>query len=377
MKVAFVSTFPPLHCGIGEYTHFLVEKMSRQEAPVYVFSAHGAKAKERGRVISIPSFQPRAEDFSGLLERIAEEGPFDVVHIQHEYGIFGKGEPFMEFLEGLRGHVPHIVLTLHTVIHSRNSELARYQQRMIDLSDAVFVHSTLGEYELWMQEVDLRKVYLVPHGTYVNRMRATKGELAEVLGMEAEADGRFVITVPGFLRWDKGIILLQVVSERITEEFPDTTIIVAGGFQAEGKELSMLREAVAEVDAGFKQVLFTRGFLARRDLFRLLAASDAILLPYREWPGHLGVSGILHLAMGACKPILASRVPRLVEYTEIFPELSFVEEDIEGLLGALRFLRKNYREVAHEVRRRLHAFLRRTNWDSTAKRHLEIYSSLS
>jgi len=375
MRVAFVSTFPPVHCGIGEYTHFLVQRMARHESPLYVFSSFGS-ARRKGKIHSIPSFEPRSEDFRGLLRAIGEKGPFDVVHIQHEYGIFGKGDGFLEFLEGLRPHAGVICLTLHTVIHSLDRKLCRYQHTMIDLVDGVFVHSTLGEYELWMQEVDLRKVFLVPHGTHINRFRPNRRALTEIVGSGFSADGSFLITVPGFLRWDKGITTLQVVSERIMEEFPDTAIIVAGGFQAEGKELRQLKAAVAEVDAGFGQVWFTRGFLRRKDLFRLLASSDAILLPYREWPGHMGVSGILHLAMGTCKPIIASRVPRLVEYTQMFPELAFVEEDVDGLIKALRYLRENYSEILLEVRKRLLPFLRRTSWEATARRHLEIYRAL-
>lgn len=375
MKVAFVSTFPPAHCGIGEYTHFLTEQLALYENPVYVFSAFGAR-KKKGRVWSVPCFEQRTEDLSRPLEEIAAHGPFDVVHIQHEYGIFGEGKSFLNFLKELRKYTKVICITLHTVIHSLNRRLSTYQQEMIDLVDGVFVHSALGEYELWSQNVDLKKVFMVPHGTYINRMPSTREGLSKIIGVDLKPDSSFIITIPGFLRWDKGITILEEICSKVINEFPDTVIVVAGSYQATGKELSELKAAVNSLDRNFGQVCFAKGFLHRRDLFKILASSDAILFPYLEWPGHMGVSGALHLAMGTRKPILAARVPRLVEYTEMFPELSFAKGDVDGLMEAMRYLRRNYERVLKEVKKRLIPFLLRTNWKATAKRHLEIYGKL-
>lgn len=373
MRVAFLSTYPPEHCGIAEYTSFLVEEMS-QKIPVTVFASSKASPSD-GRVISIPCFEVKKVDYERLKDEISRRAPFDVIHIQHEYGIFGEGQEFLAFLKDLRHCTKRVCITLHTPLHYSN-KLKGYQAEMIDNADAVFVHSALAEYELWQQGVDLRKVYMVPHGTYINRMRYRKDLLEKFLGNGFTVRDSFIITIPGFIRWDKGITNLRTICERILDEFPDTKVLVAGNYQAEGKELRQLHEAIAEVKKNFKQVWLSNGFLSRKNLLKVLASSDAILLAYQEWPGHMGVSGMLHLAMGSLRPILASRVPRLVEYTERVPELCFTREDFMGLMEALRYLRHNYEKISKEVRLHLLPFVKKTSWEVTARRHLQIYEKL-
>lgn len=373
MTVAFISTFPPEPCGIAEYTSFLIEEIS-QQIPVTVFASINALALN-GRVNVIPCFEVKKVDYERLKREVAIRAPFDVIHIQHEYGIFGEGSEFLAFLKDLRHHTKRICITLHTPLHYSN-KLRGYQEEMIDNADAVFVHSALAEYELWQQGIDLRKVYMVPHGTYINRMRYRKDLLERFLGNGFTVKDSFIITIPGFIRWDKGITHLRTICERILEEFPDTKVLVAGNYQAEGKELQELHKAIADVKKHFKQVWMSNGFLSRKNLLKVLASSDAILLAYQEWPGHMGVSGMLHLAMGSLKPILASRVPRLVEYTERVPELCFSREDFIGLMEALRYLRRDYEKISKEVRLHLLPFVKKTSWEVTAKRHLQIYEKL-
>ncbi len=373
MKVAFISTYPPEHCGIGEYTFYLTEEMAKH-IPLLVFSSKGSEAKE-GRITSVPCFEVRKVDFEGILGAVSRYAPLDVVHIQHEYGIFGDGKDFLWFLEELKNCTKAICITLHTPVHSLNPR-AGYQRELVERVEGVFVHSALAEYELWQQGLDLRKVYLVPHGTHINKLKSSKEDLSRILGDGFSADGSFLITVPGFLRWDKGITNLKAMCKRILEQFPNTKVLVAGSFQAEGDELRELKVATREVTDLFGEVWFSNGFLPRRKLLQVLSASDAILLAYQEWPGHIGVSGMLHLAMGSLKPILASRVPRLVEYTERVPELCFVQEDFDGLLEAVEHLRDNYEEVSRDVKRQLLPLVQKTSWEVTARRHLKIYERL-
>jgi hypothetical protein len=43
MRVAFVSTYPPIECGIGTYTSFLIEALARLPNEIHIISQNGAK----------------------------------------------------------------------------------------------------------------------------------------------------------------------------------------------------------------------------------------------------------------------------------------------------------------------------------------------
>ena len=43
MRIAFISTYPPIECGIGTYTDFLVKAMEQTPNELHVISQYGAK----------------------------------------------------------------------------------------------------------------------------------------------------------------------------------------------------------------------------------------------------------------------------------------------------------------------------------------------
>lgn len=374
MKIAYVSTYPPFPCGIGEYTDFLIEKVSKHAEvdEIHVFTVFGNEYRQLGKITLIPSFERRSENLSFLLRSIKEVRP-DVTHIQHEYSNFRADNSFLELLDELRNFT-NVVVTLHNVIHS-SSKIYKHQLEIIELSKAVFVHSPLCEYELWIQGADMKKVFLMPHGTHINQERAKREEISKIFH-DININGEFILLIPGFLRWDKGIPFLEEALPEIFINFQDIIIIIAGSPQAEGEEYLLLKRVISKIEKEYQNVVFTKCYLPRKKLLALLSCCDAVLLPYREWRGHLGISGILHLAIGSLKPILASRIPRLMEYTTMFPELSFVEGDIEGFVKVLHTLRKNYDKFFELVKQNFSEFLKRTSWDVISKRHLEIYKSL-
>lgn len=53
MRIAFVSTYPPIECGIGTYTAFLVEALTKTPSEIHIVSQYGAE----GRHV-YPSYSP-------------------------------------------------------------------------------------------------------------------------------------------------------------------------------------------------------------------------------------------------------------------------------------------------------------------------------
>ena len=394
MKIAYLGRYPPAECGIAEYTWFLVEEMRRVSGVEIVVLGNEDVPREAAfsdnvRVLRV--FRSASSDYSRVLEALREIRP-DILHIQHDYSFFPQSIEFLELLRRCREMGIRIVVTMHTVKAPtgiaravagettfsegarQDFELIMFQRKLVELSDAVIVHSYLQEHELWIQGVDIEKVVIVPHGTLINPhiSRDRRAVLEELRRAGIDLGEGMVISLPGFVRPDKGLDIalkaFDIVSRRI-----DAVLVMGGAPQGAGSE--KLRDALAQVAGRRSRVVFVDRFIDRDTMLKILAASHVVVLPYREVRGLIGVSGVLHLAMGSFRPMVCTRVPRLVEYCERVPHLCARQGDFMEfsykLMNLLENL-ENYRRDLEPVWR----YALDTSWSRVARKHVEVYESV-
>lgn len=383
MKIAYVTTYPPTPCGIAEYTSYLIEGLRNVSGSleIYVFSDSYLKKKSYftghfGEII-IPAFQKDNSDYGNLVRLIGEYGPFNVVHIQHEYGIFPSPQGFIKLLRDLKKHTDATAVTLHTVYHKNyfDQEKVAYQERILKNVDAVVVHSSLQEFELLVQMEDHRKLYRIPHGTKINAYlgKITKEKFARELGLEIIRDNDFLITSPGFLRIDKGLDVLVRAMEIVNSKY-DAKLVISGIEQ--GKHSERIIDFIKVNGKIPNHIILIHKFLNREELEKLLAVVDLIVMPYRSRPGKFSVSGILHLALGSMKPIIGTRTDRLIELYEIAPDLivRVLDDPKEIANKIIDFMenRKEY-EVYVDILRK---YALATSWEKVALKHMKVYNEI-
>jgi len=84
MRIAYISTFPPIECGIATYTQFLSEAVARQEHEVHIVSEEGAQGHN-----VYPTYTKDSGSLSRDIFDMSVKVTPDLVHIQHEFGLFG------------------------------------------------------------------------------------------------------------------------------------------------------------------------------------------------------------------------------------------------------------------------------------------------
>ena len=382
-KLAYISTYPPTHCGVAEYTRFLARSLKtiHPKIGVIVFSDLGEEAGSRsdGEIAVRPAFvSGGSDDYRRLLNELSAVDGVDILHVQHEYGIFGRHDRIIDACLEAREErlAKKLVFTLHTVYHPSTNipEVLEFQRRL-KLVDAIVVHSYLMEFELQNQLIDPKLIRRIPHGTLLNPyLDEDRKTLAESLGLDCEKLKGLILSTVGFLRKDKGLDLLaEAVNglEHIRENF---TLLIAGEKRIMSLEdEKMIREI--EEEAEKLNIIFFDKYLSDDEILEITALSDLIILPYKDLIGKYSVSGILHLSMGSFKPIIGTRVPRLLELYQFSPRITVTPTDPKELSRMIRWCMRNYDYVVAYMSS-LYSYAVRTQWIRMARRHLSLYREL-
>ena len=386
-KIGYLSTYPPAECGVGEYLYFLIRDMRDHNiftGEIVVFSNKQQNAIHPRRDINgliIPSFKWGASEYSELLKNIKKNSPFDIFHIQHEWGIFPKTQEFLDFLNEVRRYARKIVITLHTVYHATYGEVEnidKYHRELSEIVDAIIVHNILQEFELRAQGVDASKIHRIPHGTTVNPyISESRENLAKKLGLNIK--NKFVIVSPGFLRRDKGLdTLAEAINYIVNEKGRDNVLLIlTGAIQGGLANLRYVRKVREYIRSNklSKNILFIEKYVYRDDILRSLALSDVVVMAYKLREGKYCVSGILHQALGSFKPIIGTRVSKLVEYYQLVPELVVNPGDHRALGDKIIYVMDNYNE-ALGMMKTVREYVKKTSWINVARKHIKLYRKL-
>ncbi|HST38550.1 MAG TPA: glycosyltransferase family 4 protein [Conexibacter sp.] len=224
----------------------------------------------------------------------------DVVHVQGgEFPPLGAAQAL-----AVRALRTPLVWTPHNTFERGRHAHARANATIRRCAARIVVHS---QYDRGMlPAADQAKTAVIAHGEYGGLARRG-GPLADGaaarawLGLPADAT---VALLFGQLRADKGVRdLLEAALE-----LPELRVVLAG------KDLGVLAEvADLRADPRLRERLLVReGFVPAEEANRLFAAADVAVLPYQR----ASASGVLLLAYGNARPVVAYPVGGLPEYVE-------------------------------------------------------------
>ncbi|NPA96045.1 MAG: glycosyltransferase [Crenarchaeota archaeon] len=376
MRVAMVSRAPPTRCGVAEYSSMLAESLKTLVDIEFLADVEGAKYR-RGvepysGVKAEPCFESGKPGFSEGIERAVARSKPDVVHVQHEYGIFPSNGEFVEMVKRVRELGSRVVVTMHTVAHALHKpEWIEFHRALGRSADAIVVHSPMQHAELVYQGVEPSKVRVIPHGTALNPFArvVSKSVALSKLGIDMDPEPP-IITTPGFVRADKGLDVLLKSFEIIRRNY-DAKLLLIGHPQDGFETVERIRRFLEARQWLSRDVALVRAYLAREELLLLLAAVDIVVLPYRD-SGLYSVSGALHLAIGSRKPVVCTQTPRLYECYTIAPELSVPVPEPERVARKLRMVLEGD-DIVRECVERLWRYALFTKWDRVAEMHSKLY----
>ena len=165
-RVAFIGNHLPRRCGIATFTHDLRRAVSTSRLDVETCVV---AMTDSGSTYDYPSAVRLQiqDDVVGEYIQAADhlnDACFDVVCLQHEYGIFG-GEAGGHIVELLSRLEMPLVTTLHTILPDPTMAQRRVMGQIVEISAKTVVMSEKG-YELLrsVYSVPARKIEIIPHG---------------------------------------------------------------------------------------------------------------------------------------------------------------------------------------------------------------------
>lgn len=229
---------------------------------------------------------------------------FDVVCLQHEFGIFGgdAGNLILDLIAAL--NVP-LFTTLHTVLDQPGDAQRLVMNAILASSSKVIVMARKGRKILTeTYGADQKKIEVIPHGIPDVPFVGSDGA-KQRLGFA----GRKVILTFGLISPNKGIETMIEAMPSIIEDAPDAVYVVMGATHPH-----LLREAGEEYREGLIElvrelglnghVVFLNRFVDRPELLEHIAMCDVYVTPYLEEAQM--TSGTLSYSHGLGRPVVST-----------------------------------------------------------------------
>lgn len=305
-SIGFVSTFPPTVCGVATYTASLVESLSVGNGePLGRFGVvrmTDGLTRDAGAPVV---FNHRTGDNTSLQTAATILNTYDVVSIQHEFGIYGgpDGQEVLDLMSRLE--VPSIV-TLHTVLSQPTPHQREITESICTLAERMVVMSETASRRLVDRYgVDESRISVIAHGAD-----------PKLAGPSLVAGNRPLILTWGLIGPGKGLEWAIEAFSHLSDLKPLPRYLVAGATHPHVRRESgeSYRQGLEEltVSMGLEAIIeFDDRYLSRDELALLVRSTDVVVLPYESV--EQVTSGVLVEAIAASKPVIATPFPHAVE----------------------------------------------------------------
>ena len=350
MKVTFLSTPRNENCGIAKYTTSLENSVPIETS---------RKSVDLG---SMNIFHYIKKTLDLLFT------DSDLIHVQHEYGIFGPKSvaswfvfPLLWIISRIRG-VP-LVITFHTAWgrESISPPLTELKVFYVNLNNKML--ALIADHALFLSEeakelfestVQLKSVEVIPHGVQTEVHHMDQKEAKELLGFDPDEP---LVAEPGYIRPEKGNEFML----DIAEQMPNQKIILGGGIQGESE-----RWYLDEIQEDAPDNLEITGVLDDEEFHALFNAIDVAVLPYEQ----MSQSGIVNWCVAYGVPILASDISR---FRNLEKDKGIVRTFPENNVDIATKLIESVLDNDTELKNMLEKYRNNRTMDKVGKKHAEVY----
>jgi len=281
-KIAFIGNALPRRCGIATFTsdiHRAVRAAQPAAATGIVAMNDGDNRYRYPAEVVRQIADGVPEDYAAAAAFLNRER-YDVVSLQHEFGIFGgpAGAHILVLLELLT--MP-VVTTFHTVLADPSPAQREAVCRIGALSTKVIVMAEKGvDLLVGVYGLQRDKIAFVPHG--IPDVPFAAPDAAKAARGFA---GRKVVLTFGLLSANKGIETMIDAMPKLLERCPSAVYVVLGAthpnlVRAQGETYRDALRARASKLGVADKIVFENGFVDHDTLLSYISMCDVYVTPY-------------------------------------------------------------------------------------------------
>jgi len=373
-KIAFVTTYPPTQCGIATFTQDIISAINNSfsknlSCVICDINEHPSKS---GDILF--SLNPTLkEDYERVAKEINNDYSIKLVHIQHEFGLFGGsfGNYVLNFLKAIKKPV---VFTFHSIIPNPSIELMSFVNLLVSYAEKVFVMTKKSQKILKDNYgINDNLIEYIPHGThninYENPNNVKK---------KYKLENYTVLSTFGLLSPGKSIETALRALPSIIEHTPNVLYLIIGKTHPNTIKNNTdiyrdyLEELVVELSLQ-NHVLFINKYLEIDELLDYLKATDIYLFTSKD--PNQAVSGTFSYAMSCACPIVATAIPHTKEVLSSDAGILVDIENWEQFANATKKILSD----ANLLQSMAFSAYQKTiesSWENTAVKHINIYKKL-
>lgn len=364
--LVFISTFVPRECGIATFTRDLFDSINAPKGII----AMSDKKYSYGKEVIGEIREGKVDDYINIAREINNNDKIKLIHIQHEFGIFGGeyGSHILYFLNEIKKPV---IITFHTVLSQAEEKRKEVVQEIAQKVKAIIVMNFESK-KILEEEYNISKniISYIPHG--IPSVPLSSGEKEK---KELRLENNIVLSTYGLISEGKGIeYFIQALSE-VVKYFPNIKYLVLGEThpvvkRREGEKYRNFLKSEVDRLGLKKNVTFYNKYLNSKDIEYFLNATDVYLSPMLD--PKQSASGTISFALGCGKPVISTST----SYAK-----NIIKENKGILVGF-----KNPDEISKAIieiirdsskikQMGINAYIesRFMTWDNVALSHIEIY----
>jgi glycosyltransferase involved in cell wall biosynthesis len=373
--VAFLGNSPPRRCGLATFTNDLQQAITAAREDLrscIVAMTDPGQVYDYPAAVGFQIHDERLRDYRNAADFL-NAGGFDVLSVQHEFGIFGgdAGDHLLSLLPRLK--MP-IVTTLHTVLAEPTATQRRVMNKVVECSAKVVVMAEKGRTLLQdTYGVPSSDIAIIPHG--IPEMPFIEpGPAKAALGF----GGKSVILTFGLLSPNKGIEVMIDAMPAILQRRPDAVYVVLGAThpnlvrrQGEAyRERLIARTRERGIDT---QVVFLDQFVDQPTLLDFIAMADVYASPYLSEAQM--TSGTLAYSFGLGKAVVSTPYWHARELLADGRGVLVPFSDPQAMAAEIGdLLTCDHRRYA--MRAGAYAHSRSMTWARTAEHYLGLFDSV-
>jgi len=373
-RIAFIGNSLPRRCGLATFTTDLQNAVAASRADletvIVAMTDHG-QTYDYPASVGLEINDDRPQEYVHAAAFL-NDGQFEVVSLQHEFGIFG-GEAGGHILILLSRLNMPIVTTLHTVLSEPTKAQRDVIGRIVELSAKVVVMAEKGRELLrTVYQLPDEKIEVIAHGI-PEFVFAEPDEAKAKLGFS----NRSVILTFGLLSPNKGIEVMIDAMPSIIQTRPDAVYVVLGAThpnlvrdQGETyRESLVARARRLGVD---DHVVFLDRFVDQKTLLDFISMCDVYVTPYLNEAQM--TSGTLAYSFGLGKAVVSTPYWHARELLADGRGILVPFGDSVATGNEIAKLLRN--DVLRQaMRKRAYSSSRAMTWERTAERYMAMFES--